>query len=169
ALKALCYHYTAETDVTIGVPTANRQRVEVEAIVGCFINLLPLRTDLSGNPSVTELLARVRDTHLEAIEHQHLPFERMLEGAGDGHVPLRQLVRVLLAYQVAPAVASLGGLPLERLTVRRRATKYDLAFELMHENGRVRGAIEYRTDLFARETIVQVREDYERLLHRLTA
>jgi hypothetical protein len=79
AFKTLLYRYCGESDVTIGTPIANRNRSEVEPLIGFFLNTLVLRTDLSGNPTFRELLGRVRDVALGAYAHQDIPFELLLE------------------------------------------------------------------------------------------
>src|SRR5262249_35225535 len=79
AFQAVLHRYTGQDDVCVGTPVAGRNRSEVEGLIGLFVNTLVLRTDLSGDPSFGELLARVRDTCLGAYAHQDLPFERLVE------------------------------------------------------------------------------------------
>ena len=79
AFQALLHRYTGGEDIIVGVPIAGRNRLEVENLIGVFINTLALRTDLSGNPSFRQLLGRVRTTALEAYAHQELPFEKLVE------------------------------------------------------------------------------------------
>src|SRR5262245_11294595 len=79
AFKALLHRYTGQDRIVVGTPIANRRRVEVEGLIGCFVNTLVLHTDLSGHPSFRELLARVRQVALGAYAHQDLPFERLVE------------------------------------------------------------------------------------------
>jgi non-ribosomal peptide synthetase component F len=79
AFKTLLYRYTNTEDIAIGSPVANRNRAEIEGLIGCFVNTLVLRTDLSGNPSFRELLRRVRQVALGAYAHQDLPFEQLVE------------------------------------------------------------------------------------------
>ena len=82
AFKVLLYRYTCQDDISVGCPVAGRGRIETEPLIGCFINTLILRTDLSGDPSFRELLARVRRTTLGAFAHQELPFEKVIEALG---------------------------------------------------------------------------------------
>src|SRR5438093_4576823 len=97
AWQALLSRYTSQEDFGIGFPIANRMWAEVENLIGCFVNTLVLRADLSGDPTYTELLARVRRNALKAYAHQALPFERLVQ---EFRSPL---FRVMFALQNAPA------------------------------------------------------------------
>src|SRR2546428_7007750 len=79
AFQTLLHRYTGQDDIAVGSLIANRNRVELEGLIGFFVNTLVLRTDLSGDPSFQELLARVRTVTLGAYEHQDMPFETLLE------------------------------------------------------------------------------------------
>jgi len=79
AFQALLFRYTGQEDFCIGSPVAGRTHVALEGLVGCFINTLVLRADLSGSPSFRQLLARVRETTLQAYAHQETPFEQLVE------------------------------------------------------------------------------------------
>ena len=76
--KILLYSYSGQSDIVVGTNVANRNRSETEKLIGFFINLLVLRTDLSGAPSFREALSRVREVTLKALAHQDLPFEKFL-------------------------------------------------------------------------------------------
>jgi amino acid adenylation domain-containing protein len=145
AFQALLARVTGQEDVVVGSPVANRHRAEVLNLVGCFVNTLPLRTELAGDPTVGELLDRVRQVALAAWAHQELPLERLVEelrrqraaagnhgesdaGASDGG-PLP--FRVLLAVQEEPrAAASLHGLALESWPIESSTAKFDLTLSL---------------------------------------
>ena len=79
AFKVLLQCYTRQDDLVVGTPVANRNRLEIEGLIGFFVNALVLRTDLSGNPSFRELVRRVRKVCVDAYAHQDLPFERLVE------------------------------------------------------------------------------------------
>ncbi|HEX4954036.1 MAG TPA: amino acid adenylation domain-containing protein, partial [Thermoanaerobaculia bacterium] len=134
----------------VGSPVANRRRGETEGLIGLFINTLALRTRLDGDPSFTELLARVRETALAAFAHQDLPFERLVEELAPqrslAHTPLFQ---VLFALNNAPLEPlSLPGLRLEPLPPSSGIARFDLALWLRPEAGGIAGELECSTDLF---------------------
>ena len=155
AYSILLHRYTGATDLVIGSPIANRVRPELESLVGFFVNTLPLRIDLSGNPSVRELLVRVRRTAVEAYSHQDVPFEQLVEELRPernlGHAPIFQ---VMLVLQNAPA-PDLGKTSLEISPVEPRsvAAKFDCTLSIEETADGLAGMIEYDTDLFDESTI----------------
>ena len=80
AFQALLHRYSGQDDIVVGSPIANRNRSEIEGLIGYFVNMLALRTDLSGDPSFLDLLRRVREVALSAYEHQDLPLEKVDRG-----------------------------------------------------------------------------------------
>ncbi|GHJ11330.1 hypothetical protein TPA0907_56970 [Micromonospora humidisoli] len=178
--------YAGTTDVVIGSPVAGRHRVEVEPLIGFFVNNLVLRTDLAGDPSFTELVQRVRRVALDAYEHQDLPFERLV----DELQPERQLSVHPLAqvnFQVyepqnlgsvglSTAVAAvpddhltLPGLAVEPLPTSTATSKFDLSVIITEEGGALTGSIEYATELYDEETIARFTENYVALLEGAAA
>ena len=155
AYAILLHRYTGATDLVIGSPIANRVRRELESLVGFFVNTLPLRIDLSGNPSVRELLARVGRTAVDAYSHQDVPFEQLVEELRPernlGHAPIFQ---VMLVLQNAPA-PDLGQTSLEISPVEPQAVaaKFDCTLSIEETANGLTGMIEYDTDLFDESTI----------------
>jgi aspartate racemase len=122
AFQTLLYRYTGQEDVLVGSPISGRNWPEVEGLIGCFLNTLALRTDLSGNPRFRELLGRVREMARAAYAHQDLPFESLVEELQ----PERELSRSPL-YQVmfvlqSPLNPTLPGLTVQPLQLDRGAS-----------------------------------------------
>ena len=154
ALGTVCSRWSGQDDLVLGAPIANRQRSELEGLIGVFINILPLRVRTAGEPSFADLLARVRRTALAAYEHQAVPFERLVEELKPprnlGRHPLFQ---VMLAVQnVRQGRVELPGLTLEPIETGSEVTKFDLTLTLSEEDG-LTGDIEWATDLFDAATM----------------
>ena len=158
-------------DVVVGTPVANRQRAEVEGLIGFFVNTLALRVELGGAPSFRTLAARVREVALGAFSHQDLPFEKLVvELAPErslGHSPLFQ---VLLVFQNAPTSRlELPGLTLEPLPSEEATAKFDLTLSLSPRPGGLAGGVEYNRDLFDPTTVARFVTQLERLLQGAVA
>ena len=164
---ALLSRLSAQDDLVVGTPTANRGRPELEGIIGFFANTLALRLDLSGDPSVATLLQRVKSCALGAQEHQDIPFEQVVELVN----PVRSTAHGPL-FQAAFSWESDGALRLELPGVvseplegiRYKVAKFDLSLSLRESQGRFEGALEYSTALFERDTVQRMAGYYEALL-----
>jgi amino acid adenylation domain-containing protein len=166
AWKVLLSRYTDRTDIVVGTPVANRRQPELEGLIGFFVNTLVLRTDLSGDPTFRELLARVRETALDAYAHQDVPFERLVEELQPqrslSHTPLFQ---VLFALQNAPReVLKLPGLRLSQQAAELDTAKFDLSLTFAEGEGGTRGHLAYSTELFDEPTIRRLASHYVTLL-----
>ncbi|MET0399651.1 MAG: amino acid adenylation domain-containing protein [Longimicrobiaceae bacterium] len=154
--QALLSRYSGQDDLVVGVPVAGRSRVEVEGLIGCFVNTLALRTSLAGDPATGELLARVREGVLGAHAHQDLPFEQLVEELGVGrslsHTPVFQAVFTLENDAAGTRRFRLGEVEAEQVEVESGAVKFDLALSMADEGERLTGALEYRSDLFEAAT-----------------
>ncbi len=166
AFQVLLQRYTGEDDLLVGTPVAGRLRPEVEGLIGCFVNTLVLRTDLSGRPTFSEVLERVRDRTIEAFEYEDLPFERLVEELQ----PTRELGRnplfqVMFALQgsVLPQLG-LPGLEIELEEVDAGTSKFELSLEMSSAGGVLQGTFEYSTDLYDAPTISRLQAHFERLL-----
>ncbi|HEX8695423.1 MAG TPA: non-ribosomal peptide synthase/polyketide synthase, partial [Longimicrobium sp.] len=164
---ALFSRYAGRPDVVLGTPIASRSRGETERLIGFFVNTLALRVDLSGDPTVRELLGRVRETALGAYAHQDLPFERLVEELDVerslGRTPLFQVLFTLEAAEAGgggpPAP---GGLRMEALPTASGTAKFDLDLGMVDHGEGVSGLLEYRAELFEPATV-------ERMLGHLRA
>ncbi|ODU06955.1 MAG: hypothetical protein ABS81_03060 [Pseudonocardia sp. SCN 72-86] len=148
----------AGDDVPLGSPIAGRTDVALDDLVGFFVNTLVLRTDVSGNPTFTELLGRVREFDLAAYAHQDLPFEQLVEALNPTRSPARHpLFQVMLThapYTPGAADQSLPGVHTEARDIPLRTSKFDLTFAFAELPGRgVAGRVEFATDLFDTATV----------------
>lgn len=146
---------SSQRDVVIGAPVANRTRAEVEPLIGYFVNAVALRLDLSGNPSLREVLQRVKTRAMEAQQHQELPFEQVVELVKPvrslAHTPVFQ---VMFAWQHQGLDAlQLPGLKTEPVGAPYEKAKFDLTLSLLDSGSRICGGLEYATALFERSTV----------------
>ena len=167
--KSLLMRYTGQKDIVVGTPVANRNRAETEGLIGFFVNTLAMRTDVSGDPTFSELLDRVREVALGAFAHQEVPFEKLVEELQPkrqtGHTPIFQ---VMFTLQNTPAGApQLPGVRMEAVPFATRSAKFDLTFELRAAGAQLAGEVEYSAELFEPETAAQLARDYVRLLEQV--
>ena len=166
AFKALLYRYTGRTDLLVGSPIANRNRAEIEGLIGVFVNTLVLRTDVSGDPTFRELLQRVREVTLGAYAHQDLPFEKLVEELQpDRSLSYNPVFQVMFQLQNNPMPPlDLPGLTLSLLDVETNTTQFDLSLDLEELGERLQASVEYSTDLFDRATITRMLGHLQTLL-----
>ena len=170
AWQVLLSRYTHQRDLVVGTDVANRNLSETEDLVGFFSNMLVLRTDLSGNPSFSSVLQRVREVCLNAYAHQNAPFERLVEELQ----PKRDLSRapifqVMFILQNAPTTAlELAGVTLSPVEVDNKTAKFDLMLSMQEEVGDyLSGIVEYNTDLFDAGTIGRLAGHFEVMLESI--
>ncbi len=146
---------SGQDDVVLGSPVANRQRPELEKLIGFFVNTMVLRVRLAGDPTFRELLHRCRQTAISCLAHQDMPFDRLVEIINPKRVPGRNpLFQVNFRMQgVAPAPPQLVGLTVTRMLTETGNSRFDLALGLVDQPDAVRGYIEYGFSLFRRTTI----------------
>ncbi|RMD90310.1 MAG: non-ribosomal peptide synthetase, partial [Calditrichaeota bacterium] len=150
AFKVLLYRYSGQDDIVIGSPIANRNRPEIEKLIGYFANTLALRTDLSGKPTFRQLLNQVKQVTLNAYEHQDLPFEKLVEELQPQRdLSTSPIFQVMFILQNAPThTLEFPGLILSPLAGNNNSSRFDLSLYMGEgENGLV-GVFEYNTDLF---------------------
>ncbi|MEQ8765884.1 MAG: amino acid adenylation domain-containing protein, partial [Planctomycetota bacterium] len=167
--QAALSRWTGQYDLTVGTPVANRDRAEVEGLIGFFVNSLVLRLDASGDPSFRELLQRARDRVLESQEHQDVPFERIVDALQPERVldrnPLFQVVFNWVDY-VGEDFA-LPGLEL-RYEGRPAGTLFEATLYATRVEDRLELAFEYDSDLFEPEKMERFLEELETLLASAT-
>ncbi|MDJ0732652.1 MAG: amino acid adenylation domain-containing protein [Nostocaceae cyanobacterium] len=171
AFNILLYRYAGTEDILVGSPIANRNKSEIEGLIGFFVNNLVLRTDLSGNPSYRELLARVKEITLAAYNHQDIPFELLVDALVPerdlSHTPLFQ---VMFALQNTPVEKmDLAGLSLSPLVVENKTSKFDLTLSVENTTDGLTGWWEYSTDLFDDATITRMIGHFQTLLEGIVA
>ena len=167
ALKVLLGRVTRQEDLVVGTDVANRNRLEIEDLIGFFVNNLVLRSDLSGNPTFRELLARVRETTLGAFAHQDVPFEFLVRDLQSErslhHTPLFQVLFVM--QNVPRPRENTSGLAAAEAEFDFGMSKFDLSlFVFENWDGTLMAGWKYRTELFDVETIVRMAACYEQLL-----
>ncbi|HEV7516452.1 MAG TPA: amino acid adenylation domain-containing protein, partial [Thermoanaerobaculia bacterium] len=165
-LCALLQRTTGQEDLVVGSPVAGRTRSELEPLIGLFLNTLALRTDASGRPSFSGLLARVRERALEAFAHQDLPFEKIVNELAPerslAHAPLFQL---LLVLQNAPSgTLAMPGLELRSMEFPNETAKFDLSLNLGERGGRISGIWFFNRDLFDPATVQRLMGHLEALV-----
>ena len=155
AWAILLARLSGQNDLVIGSPVANRRRSEIEGLIGFFVNTLPVRIDLSGSPTVAEVLRRVRGVVLLAQQYQDLPFEQAVEALQPertlSHSPLFQAM--LVWNNEAAQTSSLPGIDLNPLATSSQTAKFDLTLTLREAGGYICGSMVYATALFEHETI----------------
>jgi amino acid adenylation domain-containing protein len=170
SFQVLLYRYTGEEDLLIGTDIVNRDRQETENLIGLLVNTVVLRTNLDGNPTVAELLKRVREVTLGAFAHQHLPFEKLVEVLN----PERHLNQMMPLFQVkfdlqlaTVQPPQLTGLSVERLPINEDTAKYELRLNLQDTPQGIKGQFEYSSELFDAATIAQMAEHWQMLLESI--
>ncbi len=150
AFQTMLFRYSGQTDLAVGSPIANRNRSETEEVIGFFANTLVLRTDLSGDPSFRELLARVREVTLGAYAHENLPFEKIvMELQPDRDMSRNPLFQAMCVLQNQPfRAAPLRDLEISGLSLDTATAKFDLTLFWQETGGVLSALLEHNTDLF---------------------
>jgi amino acid adenylation domain-containing protein len=171
AFQVLLFRYTEQEDVVVGTYVAGRNRVDIEKLIGFFVNALVLRADLSGNPSFREFLSRVREMALGAYAHQEMPFERLVQELQ----PERDLSRnpfFQAVFQLVNVPTRGGQEPVPGVSVmqvERSASALDLTCTLWEDENQLKGRFEFNTDLFDESTIARMSSHFQNLLEDIVA
>jgi aspartate racemase len=174
AFAILLHRFCGQDEMVIGVPIANRTRQELEPLIGFFLNTLPLRLDVSGEPTFRGLLQRIKRVAFSAYAHQELPFEKLVEELRPerslSHSPLIDTAFVLDNNPGGVyATQTAGDLRLRRRVIDTGTAKFDLAMMLFRRDGGRRATIEYSRDLFEPQTASRLLDHYRRLLEGIVS
>ncbi len=163
--------YSGDDQIVVGTDLANRTTPETERMIGFFINLLAVRTDLSGNPTFRELVGRVRDGLLESYAHQEVPFPKIVQDLQpERSATHNPLVQVLFVMQNVPrAKRELAGLHLEPFEVPVTTSKFDMAVFVSEKAEGLTGYWVYSTELFDQSTIQRMIRRFGNLLQSAAA
>jgi amino acid adenylation domain-containing protein/thioester reductase-like protein len=169
AFQTVLHRYSGQDDVVVGTLVSGRNRAELEDLIGCFINAVTIRTDFAGDPTFSQLLARVRQVALEAYAHEDVPFEKVVEALQPrrdlGRAPLFQVMFVLQGTPMPPPKGL--GLTVRPLPVESRTAKFDLNLSFIESDDGLLGTLEYSTDLFEGATIARMLGHLRRVLEAI--
>ncbi|MEZ5920172.1 MAG: amino acid adenylation domain-containing protein [Parvularculaceae bacterium] len=172
ALQFVLARFSGQQDVVVGSPVAGRRHAAVEGLIGFFVNMLPLRADLSGDPTVRAFLAATKETALGAYAHQDLPFEKLVAELQPARDLSRQPVfQAMLALQneTRRPLDMLPGLQISRVSGEASTSKFDVSLYLTPGDDGFEGFWEYATDLFDASSIEDISRSYVEILKGFTA
>jgi non-ribosomal peptide synthetase component F len=170
AFQCLLYRYSGQTDILVGTPNANRSRVELEGLIGFFMNTLVIRGDLGGDPTFREILSRVRERTLEAYGHQDLPFEALVaELQPERTANYNPLFRVWFAWlDEQLSELQLSNLAVRGFEVEDHSSRFDVVLSFTNTDCQLNGSFRYNTDIFDEDTIEEMIERFLSLLRSVT-
>ncbi len=171
AYSTVLSRYSGQRDLLVGVPVANRSRAEFEDMVGCFLNTLPIRVDLHGEPSFRDVLSRVRDSSLEAFAHQRVPFGRLVaELAPERDLSRGPVVQVLFALQnMDLGTLAVPGTAAEFVEVSQANSQFDLNLRMIDNGREIVGWLDYDAELFGTAAIERFVEHFTNVLAAVAA
>ncbi|MBB5867883.1 amino acid adenylation domain-containing protein [Allocatelliglobosispora scoriae] len=171
AFGHVLHRHCSTEDVAVAIPVSGRDRVDVEQLIGCFINTVVLRLDLSELPTRRQLVRRVWEQTLADLEHQELPFEQLVaELVTERDLAAGQLVQVMFNYYPATEPPSdVVGLRLDPVEVPHSRAKFDLACTVVDHGDRLRMTLNYATDLLGHDTVCRMGEHLVAVLAGLLA
>ena len=171
AYLTLLHRYTGQNDIGIGSPISGRNRSDLESLIGFFLNMLVLRTDLSGNPTFRELLSRTRKVCLEAYANPDVPFERLVqELRPQRSLSHNSLFQATFALQHAPTCPiKLAGVTARDLDLGSGIANFDLHLFMIEDETTLNGWLVYNTDLFNADTIIRMTGHFQGLLEAVVS
>ena len=166
ALQTLLHRYTQQSDIFIGTAVSNRNRIEAEGLIGSFSNNLVLRTDFSGNPTFRELLARVREVAVGAYSNQDVPIDKLVQELTlTRDLSRNALFQVLfILHGAGEKELNLEGLKVCKLPVDKETSRFDFNIDMVDQEGKLWGLVEYNTDLFDKARIARMIGHFQTLL-----
>ncbi len=170
AYSLLLARYSFQKDLVIGSPVANRSRIEIEGLIGFFINMLVLRADLTRRPSFRELLGRVKERCIQAFNHQDVPFEQLVDELGiERNLSRPPLIQAALALQnVSIPSLEIDGLSFKTMKTDVGISKFDLTMEIFDQESGLQGSTEYNSELFEEVTAQRMSQHFAVLLEALS-
>ncbi len=167
AYKILLFKYTGEADITVGSPIANREQIEIAPLIGFFVNTIALRSQLDNKQSFTEILASVRETTLDAYQHQEVPFEKIVdrveEKRSENKTPIFQTLLTLQNNEQVDEI-KIGESAIELVPHTTTTTKFELSLDIVEKEKQLAVAIEYNTALYKEETIQRFAKHFSKLI-----
>ncbi len=168
--QTLLFRYTGQKDIIVGTPIANRRKVEIEKLIGFFVNTLILRTRFDRNPTFRELLRQVRSVTLDAYNNQDLPLEKLVESLQpERYRSASALFQVMFVLQNAPKEEfKLPNLNIKRLNIKNPTAKFDLILFMWENPSGLKSCFEYNTDLFEEATIERLANHFQTIVREIT-
>ncbi|WP_144486101.1 non-ribosomal peptide synthetase [Bacillus safensis] len=170
AYYVLLHKLSGQTDIIIGSPIAGRDAKQSEQLVGMFVNTLALRQDVSTAETFADLLENVKEMTLKAFEHQHYPFDKLVDDLSlDRDLSRSPIFQAAMGYVTDSLDVNLKGLTSEHVMVHHTVSKFDLTLHIFEQEEQLSIHVEYNTDLFDQETIQRYMNYYLHLLDGMTA
>ncbi len=164
AFKILLLRHTGEEDIVVGSPIANRHHQKLQGLIGFFVNTIPLRTNLAGNPSFRELLSQIHQVAIEAYTHQDLPFEQLVEALQpERNLSYTPIFQVMFAVRDTRKLPEIEGLNWSQYRIDNETAQFDLNVSI-EEEAQLRVCFEYNRDLFDAATISSMLDRFANLL-----
>lgn len=169
AFTILLNKLSKDTDICIGIPSANRPNSILEKLIGFFVNSLVLRFDINNDLSFLSYIQQNKTVVLEALEHQDLPFEKLVDVLQPPRITnMNPVFQVMFSWLNAPITPlNFKDVESERYSISEGVSPLDITFYMWEENGQIEGEIEFSTDLFSRETIVKMKDSFLSILQNI--
>ena len=167
----LLHRYSGQTDFAVGMPTANRRWIAIEGLVGTFVNLLAIRSELSKEVRVKDYLSRLKQIVFDALKHQEMPFQRLITDLAIDRSPGDYpLVQVMFNYINVPIPRlEIPGLTIEPIQISNGGSQFELSMTVVDTPAQHQLSLEYNSDIFEDASIKRMLEHYLALLHSILA